>query len=304
MSRTQAGDVSRRVGLIGLGLLGSALAERLLAAGFDVIGFDLDPPRRESFARRGGQAAESVVEVADQSTRIFLSLPNSDVVAAVVDELLPALPAGALLIDTTTGQPEAAAARGRELASRGIGYLDATVAGSSEQTRRGEVLVMVGAEPEHLEACRDLLATFSRKTLHLGPPGAGSRMKLVVNLALGLHRAVLAEALSLAQALGFEAGQALETLRASPACSAAMETKGEKMIAGDFTPQARLAQHLKDVELILQASRDGGSWTPFSELHRDVLQSLVDQGHGDLDNSAILKAFESRGGRGPNPSER
>lgn len=115
-------------------------------------------------------------------------------------------------------------------------------------------------------------------------------MKLVVNLVLGLNRAVLAEGLSFARSLGFDPAMALDVLRQSPAASTVMQTKGDKMVAGDFTPQARLRQHLKDVRLILAAA--GAAKTPLSEVHAQLLQELVDRGCGDEDNSAVIRAFE------------
>ena len=115
-------------------------------------------------------------------------------------------------------------------------------------------------------------------------------MKLVVNLVLGLNRAVLAEGLSFARSVGLDPTSALNVLRQSPAATIVMQTKGEKMVTGDFTPQARLRQHLKDVRLILEQSP--AARTPLSELHAELLQSLVDQGYGDEDNAAVIRAFE------------
>ena len=117
-------------------------------------------------------------------------------------------------------------------------------------------------------------------------------MKLVVNLVLGLNRAVLAEGLSFARSMGVDQRRALEVLMAGPGFSRVMETKGEKMLARDFSPQARLAQHHKDVKLILEESARANHALPLSQLHDELLARLVAAGDGDLDNSAILKAFE------------
>ena len=117
-------------------------------------------------------------------------------------------------------------------------------------------------------------------------------MKLVVNLVLGLNRAVLAEGLALARSCGLDPSAALEILRAGPAASRVMDVKGAKMLSGDFTPQARLAQHLKDVHLILKMGQDCGARLPLSALHRDLLEGLAAQGYHDADNSAIIRAFD------------
>ena len=117
-------------------------------------------------------------------------------------------------------------------------------------------------------------------------------MKLVVNLVLGLNRAVLAEGLCFAERSGVDPHQALEVLRAGPAYSRVMETKANKMLDGDFTPQARLAQHWKNVRLILSAGEWSGATLPLSTLHDQLLSGLIQSGFGDLDNSAIIKAFQ------------
>ena len=281
----------KRVGIIGLGLLGSALAERLSGAGYEVAGYDVNPVQNEALSRCGGEAKASAAEVAFSCATILLSLPTSDSGNSVIAEIKKHL-AGKTVLDTTTGQPDAMAALGKELADIGCDYLDATIAGSSSQVRRGEAVVMLGGPESALHKCKDLLSAFATKWFHLGPWGSGARMKLVVNLVLGLNRAVLAEGLAFAKASGIDQRQALEVLMAGPAFSRVMETKGEKMLQRNFEPEARLAQHHKDVKLILAEAQRAGMKLPLSQLHDELLASLVAAGDGDLDNSAILKAFE------------
>jgi 3-hydroxyisobutyrate dehydrogenase-like beta-hydroxyacid dehydrogenase len=204
-----------------------------------------------------------------------------------------ALQPGTIILDTTTGEPDAMAALGEALALRGIAYLDATIAGSSAQVRTGDVIVMIGGDAMAVKSCDDVLRSFAKRSFHLGPCGAGARMKLVVNLVLGLNRAVLAEGLSFAQACGIDPAVALEVLAAGPAFSRVMDAKGKKMIARDFEPQARLSQHLKDVHLILAEAAKHNAKTPLSELHRALLEALDAAGFGGEDNAAIVRAFES-----------
>jgi 3-hydroxyisobutyrate dehydrogenase-like beta-hydroxyacid dehydrogenase len=280
------------VGLIGLGLLGAALAERLLRAGFPVIGHDLHPDRRRDFAALGGEIAGSNPDVARRCRRVLLSLPDSRAVSAAVAELLPHLSPDALLIDTTTGDPTETALLAEELAGHRIAYIDATVGGSSEQARQGDVIVLAGGAAEHVADARDILDAFARRVFHVGPCGSGARMKLALNLVLGLNRAVLAEGLSFARACGLDPALALEVLRDGPAYARVMDTKGQKMLTGDFSPQARLAQHLKDVRLILDAATLRSAKAPLSQVHAEMLQSLVDAGCGELDNSAVIRWFD------------
>lgn len=288
------------VGMIGLGLLGSALAERLLASGYELVGFDPNPDARERLAAIGGGPVASLDEVVaactqeaqvDRPTRILLSLPDSLVVRRVIDQLRPNLPRGAVIVDTTTGSPEDAESRAAELGADGMGYVDATVVGSSEQARAGQAVMLVGGDVGHVAAVQDLLDACAARHFLAGPAGSGARLKLVVNLVLGLHRAVLAEGLHLARACGLDLPRTLEVLQATPAASRVMETKGPKMIREDFSPEARLAQHHKDVQLILDLARHTGTELPLSDLHEQLLRRAIDRGCGALDNSAILRAW-------------
>lgn len=283
------------IGLIGLGLMGIALAERLLAGGFDTWGYDIDQGRNDLFRRTGGKPASSAAAVASACKRILMSLPDSDVVQVVLTSMGPSLAQGQIIIDTSTGDPEHAVATGRRLAERGVCYLDATISGSSQQVREGQTVVLVGGPAEASDRCQDLFRLFARRWFHLGPCGSGSQMKLVSNLVLGLNRAALAEGLWLSKVLGLDAQTVLTVLRESMAYSRIMDTKGEKMIMGDFEPQARLSQHHKDVRLILQAATRAGTELPLTQAHARLLEVAESAGYGAKDNSAIIRAFEELG---------
>lgn len=284
----------KELGIVGVGLLGSAMAERCLQAGFAVYGCDVEERQRTHLTNVGGTACKSAGEVFDRCSRVLLSLPTTDVVKTILEEVAPNLRERHTIIDTTTGEPDEVAALGERLKGRGVQYIDATVSGSSDHARQGKVVIMAGGDAVVFEACRDVFDTFSQNAFHVGPCGSGTRMKLVTNLVLGLHRAVLAEGLTFAEVMGLDGNAALECLRAGIAYSRTMDTKGEKMLNGDFLPpQARLSQHLKDVRLILAAGEQCGQSLPLSELHRKLLETAETAGYGDADNSAVIRAFES-----------
>ena len=285
------GTTSQRVGIAGLGLLGSAVARRVLAAGWSVRGYDVQQDRAAGLVELGGAAADSVRALFASCQVILLALPDSDVVASVLEQATP-ISRGITIIDLTTGDPDRMAEFGARLDAQGVAYLDATVGGSSEQVAAGDAIVMAGGDKTVLDRQRDLLACFAREIFHLGPWGSGARMKLALNLVLGLNRAALAEGLMFASACGLSAQDALRVLRAGPAWSRVMDTKGRRMIEHDFAPAARLSQHRKDVDLILAAAARTGARTPLSRLHRELLAEVEQAGFGGEDNSAIIRAFE------------
>jgi 3-hydroxyisobutyrate dehydrogenase-like beta-hydroxyacid dehydrogenase len=277
------------VGVVGLGLLGTALAERLLAAGYAVHVHNRTREKAAPLEALGAQWSENPLAQCD---RVVVSLYTTDVVEQVLAELDAGLHAGLTILDTTTGDPMHTPALGQRLAARDVAYLEVPISGSSEQTRRGEATALVAGPADASAACSDLLAALVARHFYVGPWGNGVRMKLVTNLVLGLNRAALAEGLTFANAIGLRPADALQVLLNCPAYSRTMDAKGPRMVAGDFTPQAKLSQHLKDVRIILDEANRAGQPLPLSTLHRQLLEQAEQLGCGELDNSAIIQAIE------------
>lgn len=289
------------VGLIGIGLLGSELGQRLLNGGRRVLGYDVNAERCAAFQQQGGAIARDAGEVFARCERVLLSLPSHDEVSAVVAARATLLRRGQTIIDTTTGDPGSTEALAAGLVARGVVYLDATISGSSAQVRSGVAVMMVGGERSAFDACGDLFGLLAAEAFHTGPVGTGAKMKLVTNLVLGLNRAVLAEGLAFAGGLALDPGLALAIMRRSPAYSRVMDAKGEKMIRGDFVPEARLSQHLKDVRLIVESGTDAGLPMPLSQAHREILEAAEAAGLGGFDNSAIIRVLAERSANGTRP---
>jgi len=233
-----------------------------------------------------------------QANRVILSLPDSDAVLQVVEGpggILEAKKAPSYIIDTTTGEPDKTAGLAKRLAGQGIYFLDAPFSGSSRQVRDKEAVFMAGGEKVAFEECMDIFKALGAKVSYLGASGNGSRAKLAGNLILGLNRLALAEGLVFAAKLGLEPREFLELLKVTPAYSAAMDVKGEKMLEDDFSPQARLRQHRKDVSIILKYAENSGQELPLSKVHLDVLEKAIAAGDGDLDNSAVIREIRRRG---------
>ena len=279
----------KRTSIIGVGLLGQAIVDRLLEHNYVITGFDIDDQRCQELIEKHVPVASSVRECASSSDMLILSLPDSNIVNTVINDIQESLRPGSIIVDTTTGQAKAARNHAGILASKGCTYLDATVAGSSAQVRNGEGVVMIGGPADIYQSLNGFFDAIAPKSFYVGEAGAGCDMKLIVNLALGLNRAVLAESLALAESAGVDKQLALDVMKSTVAYSAAMDTKGPKMVTGNFEPQARLRQHLKDVLLILEMGREHGQQLPLSELHEELLSSAVENGLGELDNSAIIE---------------
>ena len=294
MPAIKSTSLTERIGLVGLGLMGTAFAERLLRGRFAVLGWDISATQRTALRRLGGQTAKRAAEVAASCRRLILSLPQLDEVNDWLREGGSSLRRGQILIDTTTGAPDQTVKLARALAKRGVIYLDATISGNSDEVRAGNVTVLVGGPKEAVEQGQDLFRLFAKQVIHTGPSGSGTKMKLVTNLVLGLNRAALAEGLVFARALGLDATQALHVLSKTTAYSRIMDTKGAKMVRGDFKAQARLSQHLKDVQLMLAAARKAAVQLPLSRTHRQLLERAQTAGYGQLDNAAIIRVIGAK----------
>lgn len=284
--RAEPSTNRKHVGLIGLGLMGTALTQRLLEDGYRVAVWNRTRSKADALIARGAEWSDNPLAACD---RVVLSLYTTEVVAQVLEELRDGLRPGQIILDTTTGEPAQTAALGKRLAARGVRYLDSPISGSSEQTRRGEATVMVGGDRVAFEACADLWPVLGQKVFHVGPCGSAAKMKLISNLVLGLNRAALAEGLAFAEAIGVAPVAALEVMAGSMAYSKAMDVKGRKMVERDFSVQARLSQHLKDVRLMLQAAGEAGMPLPLADTHRQLMEQAEAAGLGDLDNSAIIE---------------
>lgn len=274
------------VGLIGLGLVGRALAVRLAAGGFEVIGYDKNAKARDAWA---GRKAASAAAVAQEARRIVLAVFDTADVEQVADELRT-VGKPLLLIDCTTGDPLRVEALAARLAADRIGYVEAPLSGSSQAIAQGDAAMFVGGDAD---GCADILAAISSQRHALGPVGMGARAKLATNLVLGLNRAALAEGMAFAEQLGLPRARFLEIVSKSPAASPAAVAKGKKMSVADYTPESRIRQHLKDVGHMLALAERTTIRLPLTRAHAALLEEAVASGDGDLDNAAIIRRWES-----------
>ena len=290
--------IDRPVGIIGLGLMGEVFSQRLIDVHIPVTGFDIDPARRARLAELGGRPAGSIAELAVPARCIIIAVFNTDQVEDVIDNhLAPALGDGSnkIVVCMSTCDPDRVAALAARVVPRGIRYLDAPVSGTSDQVRRGDGVVLIGGEIGVADEVNDVLDALFARRFHVGKVGDGGRAKLAINLILGLNRLAMAEGLVFAERLGLDPAAFLEMARGSASYSQVMETKGPKMVRGDFSPEGRVRQTLKDVHLMLDQAAAVEQQLPMLEVHAEVLEACVRAGEGDMDNSAIIKEIRRRG---------
>lgn len=286
------------MGLLGVGLLGTAVARRLVAAGYRVVAHDPNVVVLDAAREWGVEGRASAAEVAGECPVLVTCLPDGPSVKAAVlgEDGSPLLARSSLLIDLTTCAPDESRELARALAAHEIEMLDAPVSAGSRQVAEGTGLVMVGGTEAAFRRGQPILTAVTGRVRYLGPSGSGSFGKLVTNLVLGLNRLALAEGLAFAEAGGLDLPAALELLRESAAYSRAMDVKGTRMTEHHYDePEARLRQHLKDVRLILELAGNEGQPLPVSALHAEILAEGVRTGLGEADNSAVFELLRRRG---------
>jgi 3-hydroxyisobutyrate dehydrogenase-like beta-hydroxyacid dehydrogenase len=280
------------VGVIGVGLMGEVYARRLVAAGFTVIGYDVDPAKNERLAQFGAQAG-TLSDIAQKCDPIVLAVFNTEQVEAVVERALIPAAAGKIVLVTSTCDPDRIAALGARVGDK-LRFLETPVSGTSEQVRQGDGVGLIGGDKNIAADAAPVLDALFAKSFHIGKVGDGGRAKLAVNLILGLNRLALAEGLVFAARIGLDPAAFLDVARHSAAASQVMDTKGPKMISGDFAPEGRVRQTLKDTKLMLDQTRKAGQQLPLLQIHADVLESCVRHGDSERDNSIVIEEIRRR----------
>jgi 3-hydroxyisobutyrate dehydrogenase-like beta-hydroxyacid dehydrogenase len=280
------------IGLVGIGLMGEVYARRLIAAGFSVTGFDVDAARMARLAQIGGRAG-SLAAIARDCDPIIVAVFNTEQVEEVVERALLPAAAGKIVICTSTCDPDRVAALGARLAGR-LRFLEVPVSGTSEQVRHGDGVGLIGGDARIATEVAPVLDALFARRFHIGKVGDGGRAKLAVNLILGLNRLALAEGLVFAARLGLDPAAFLDVARSSAAASQVMDTKGPKMVGGDFTPEGRVRQTLKDTHLMLDQARKAGQELPLLSIHAEVLEACLRHGDGEQDNSIVIEEIRRR----------
>jgi len=263
------------VGIIGLGLMGTALSGRLIDAKVPVIGFDIEAAGCERLMAMGGMVATSLRDLAARSRTIIVAVYSGEQVLALFGEIESgAGSAPPTVICMTTCGPDEIAGLSRRAASAGIALVEAPISGTSAEVRTGTLL--------------DILCP---RSVHIGVVGDASRAKLAINLILQNNRAALAEGIVFAERLGLDGRAFLAAARESAAYSRVMETKGEKMLTRDFRPQSHIAQTLKDAELILAEAGRLGLRLPVTSAQTDLLRMAIALEGPDSDSAAVIEAI-------------
>jgi 3-hydroxyisobutyrate dehydrogenase-like beta-hydroxyacid dehydrogenase len=285
----------RRIGVIGLGAMGTPLATRAARAGYDVRGYDIVSKRMTALAHRGVGRARSARAVAEGADLVVLSLPHWPAVREVMEGengILPVLGKGQIVADTSTVPPWETRAMGQRLAGRGVEWMDVPISGSAAQAVTGQLVFMASGSKVAFRRVKPVLDRVGKKTVHVGGHGAASTLKLVVNQTLFINQAAAIEGFVHGLKAGLDPDVMLDVMVSGAAGSDLISARGGDMLAGNFEAKGSLAVAVKDLGLALESARRLGVVLPVAALYQQVLLTAHYRSWDRQDATVVMRVYE------------
>ena len=290
---------AERVGFLGLGTMGAAMAANLARAGFAVTAWNRSPGRAPELADVGVARAVTPAAVTAASDTIVVCVSDTPDVEAILfgpDGVAAAAQAGQLVIDCSTISPSATRDFAVRLATVGVDLVDAPVSGGSEGAQKATLTIFCGGDAAAVDRARPILAAMGKTITHVGPSGSGQAVKAVNQVILAGTYLGVAEGIVLAMKAGLDVGQVVEALGGGAAQSWVLANRSGRMIANDYPLGFKVGLHRKDLGIALDLAREMGAGLPVTELAAAFEADLVDGGHADDDMSALARVIRGRSG--------
>jgi 3-hydroxyisobutyrate dehydrogenase-like beta-hydroxyacid dehydrogenase len=287
------------VAFLGIGLMGSRQAKRLLDAGHSLTVWNRSREKAEALAAFGARVVDTAADAVADADVVILMLENGRIVTDMLfsQGLAGALRPGAIVVDMSSIKPAEAQEHAKHLAERGVHHIDAPVSGGTLGAEQGTLAIMAGGESEIFDRVEPILTIMGRP-VHVGPHGAGQLAKLANQIIVGVTIGAVAEALLLAQSGGADPAKVREALRGGFAESRILELHGQRMVERDFATKGRSVTHLKDLDNALDAAeRIELDALPYTALTADLFRGLIENA-GDIDHSGLLVELERRNALG------
>ena len=285
--------MSKKIGFIGIGLMGLPMAKNILKAGYNLKAFNRSQKKAEALKEFGAEISVTIDDAVKDTDVVITMLTDDTAINEVMDSsnFLENLKSDATVIDMSSVKPTTATKHGNNLKSKNINYLDAPVSGGTIGAEKASLAIMVGGEQKVFDNVLDVLNTMGNPTL-VGPSGSGQVSKLANQIIVGLTIGAVAEAITLCEKAGANPNKMIKALSGGWADSKILQTHGKRMIDKDFTPKGKTVVHLKDMNNILECANSYNTHLPISNLVKEMYKSLVENGHGEIDHSSLYKEIE------------
>lgn len=285
----------KKIGFIGLGIMGRPMSLNLLKAGYELVVVDRKSVALEEVKAAGATVAATPKAVAEQVDVIITMLPNSPEVKQVVlgeNGIIEGAKPGTVYIDMSSIAPLVSREIYQNLESVGIDMLDAPVSGGEPKAISGTLSVMVGGKKEVFEACFDMMKAMAASVVYTGNIGAGNVTKLANQVIVALHIAAMSEAFVLASKAGVEPDLVYQAIRGGLAGSTVLDAKAPLVMDRKFNPGFRINLHIKDLANALDTAREMGVPLPLTNSVMEMMQAVREAGLGDADHSALAQYYE------------
>ena len=281
------------VGVIGLGIMGSAMSANLVKAGFAVIGHDPVAVRRAALKRAGGRPARSGEEVGKRAAIVITSLPSADALAAVSAQLAATGRAGQIVIETSTLPLEVKHAARKRLAAAGVTLLDCPLSGTGAQARTRDLVVLASGERGAYRKCIPVFEGFARAQYLVGAFGDGSKMKFIANLLVAIHNVAAAEAMVLGMKSGLDPAQVFKVISSGAGTSRMLEVRGPMMVKGDYSEATmKVGVWQKDMKIIGDYARSVDCPTPLFLASAPFYTAAMAMGRAAEDTASVCAVLE------------
>lgn len=294
------------VGFIGLGRMGMPMALNLVTKGFAVAGYDIDPAKTEALAAEGAAAADSPAAVAKAAARVIVMVETTAQAESVITGpggIIEGAQAGDIVIAMPTIDPLAVKAMHAELATKGVGMIDAPVSGGVPRARSGDLTTAVGGAPVHIEACQPILDAMCSRIFPMGEIGQGLAMKLVNNMLNQINKVASAEAMVFGAKAGLDPEKMIEMIKVSSGQSASFEAMAPRYLSGDFKNASTLDISYKDQELETSYAKALGVPMFMAAVSQQVYQMGRALGLNKQDASSLITVYEKMAGVQLGPRE-
>lgn len=287
--------MKRKIGFIGLGIMGKPMSKNLLKAGHSLIVYDINPDAVRTVVEAGAAAGTSPKNVAEKSEIVITMLPNSSHVREVVggeNGILEGAKPGTVLIDMSSLSPTVSREIASQVSKKGIDMLDAPVSGGEPKAIDGTLVIMVGGKQEVFEKVKDVLLDMGSNATLMGDNGSGSVTKLANQIIVNLNIAAMSEAMVLTAKAGVDPEKLYHAIRGGLAGSAVFDAKAPMVVQRNFVPGGRIDINLKDLTNVLDTAHDIGVPLPLSSQLLEIFHSLKVDGKSGLDHCGIIQFYE------------
>lgn len=284
-----------RVGCIGLGTMGAPMAENLLKAGFDLTVYNRTLSKAEKLVSQGASLAHSPAELAKQSDVVFVNVSDSaDVIEVVLGEggVIEGARPGMILVDNSTIKPAASRMIYETMREKGVSCLDAPVSGGEIGAINGTLTIMVGGDEDALERVRPMLEAIGSKITYIGGPGCGQIAKAANQIMVAAQMVAEAELLIFAQKAGADPQRVIEAIKSGAAQCWTLDNKPQRLFAGNRAPGFKSSLQAKDLNIVIDTVREFSMSLPGTAVNTQLFNSMVANGKGDQDNSAVIHMIE------------